>query len=711
MKPLSLSTAILWILIFSSFPLAQDSLDVVKVGEILYWHDAYDIEIAGCYAYIADGMGGLRLVNINDPENPIPVSYCDTPGSARGVALSWVYAYVADGDSGLQIINVADPYAPVRTNSFDLPDFAHSLAVSGNYAFVAADSAGLRVVDISYALNPFEVSHFDTPGEANDVVISGNYAYVADGDSGLRVLDIANPISPIEIGHCDLPGYAYEVDIGGIYAYVANGSQGLRIVNIADPAAPIEAGFYQMSNTKSVDAVGDVAFIGGYDFRAIDVSNPLVPFYLDYIDLGYGLLGIKIWGTYAYTANGSSGLITVDVLDPEDLIVAGSCGERQWGTDVAILGDYAYVTGSNDPLKIIDISQNNNPQLVGEFEEFYYYYSIVTKWTDQVYAVGPYGITSIDVSDPVNPILLDTLCLAGNSYDICLWGNKGYIAASSMGLFIVDISDPDSLFVVGHYDTPGYARSLDVCGSYVYIADADSGLRIIDVSDPTAPSEVGVWKSGNSIDFVEYATYAEVAIADADTIIRRINVWDPTSPYEINSVVTPDHIASIYSNYWHFFIANDYEGIRMYDMELNELAYYDTPYRALDLAVQGSAYIYVADGYDFSIYYWMEPVGVIDGGLQPVPTTISLLPPHPNPFNATTKITFSLPVRSYVKLDVFDISGRIVGARHASPLPDGWYSPGTHTLLFDGSNLASGIYILRLQAGEYNASQKMVLLK
>ncbi len=94
-----------------------------------------------------------------------------------------------------------------------------------------------------------------------------------------------------------------------------------------------------------------------------------------------------------------------------------------------------------------------------------------------------------------------------------------------------------------------------------------------------------------------------------------------------------------------------------------------------------------------------------------LPCEFALLPPHPNPFNATTKITFSLPVRSYVKLDVFDICGRIVGARHASPLPDAWHSPGTHTLLFDGSNLASGIYILRLQAGEYSASQKLVLLK
>ncbi|TKJ42552.1 hypothetical protein CEE37_02360 [candidate division LCP-89 bacterium B3_LCP] len=81
---------------------------------------------------------------------------------------------------------------------------------------------------------------------------------------------------------------------------------------------------------------------------------------------------------------------------------------------------------------------------------------------------------------------------------------------------------------------------------------------------------------------------------------------------------------------------------------------------------------------------------------------------HPNPFNPTTVISFSLPVASMVKLEVFDISGSRVGVDLASTRH---YPPGTHQITFDGSGLASGIYLYRLEAGEFTANGKMVLMK
>ncbi len=79
---------------------------------------------------------------------------------------------------------------------------------------------------------------------------------------------------------------------------------------------------------------------------------------------------------------------------------------------------------------------------------------------------------------------------------------------------------------------------------------------------------------------------------------------------------------------------------------------------------------------------------------------------YPNPFNPTTVISFQLPVASLVKLDVFDVNGRNVGARLPRP-----YMTGQHQITFDGSGLSSGIYIYRLTAGNYTASGKILLLK
>jgi len=89
-----------------------------------------------------------------------------------------------------------------------------------------------------------------------------------------------------------------------------------------------------------------------------------------------------------------------------------------------------------------------------------------------------------------------------------------------------------------------------------------------------------------------------------------------------------------------------------------------------------------------------------------LPLTYSLGQNYPNPFNPSTTIPFSLPKPGKVCLNIYDLSGRLV----ASPV-NGWRKTGYHEVTFDGSNLASGIYIYRIQAADYNESAKMILLK
>lgn len=79
---------------------------------------------------------------------------------------------------------------------------------------------------------------------------------------------------------------------------------------------------------------------------------------------------------------------------------------------------------------------------------------------------------------------------------------------------------------------------------------------------------------------------------------------------------------------------------------------------------------------------------------------------HPNPFNPVTSLSFALPEAGSVKLSVFDVSGRLI-----SQINEGWLDAGTREIRFDGSNLASGIYIYRLEAGRFTASGKMILMK
>ncbi len=89
-----------------------------------------------------------------------------------------------------------------------------------------------------------------------------------------------------------------------------------------------------------------------------------------------------------------------------------------------------------------------------------------------------------------------------------------------------------------------------------------------------------------------------------------------------------------------------------------------------------------------------------------VPEGYSLSQNYPNPFNPDTRITYYIPERAPVTLEVYTITGE-----HVATLVDEPQSRGTHEITFDGSGLSSGTYIYRLQAGEFMESKSMMLVK
>ncbi len=100
------------------------------------------------------------------------------------------------------------------------------------------------------------------------------------------------------------------------------------------------------------------------------------------------------------------------------------------------------------------------------------------------------------------------------------------------------------------------------------------------------------------------------------------------------------------------------------------------------------------------------PPVAVQEHVRVMPATFSLGQNFPNPFNPTTVVSYQLPVVSQVKLAVYDILGREV-----TLLVNERKAPGAYTVEFDGSRLASGVYMYRLDAGEQVECRKMVLMK
>jgi hypothetical protein len=114
-----------------------------------------------------------------------------------------------------------------------------------------------------------------------------------------------------------------------------------------------------------------------------------------------------------------------------------------------------------------------------------------------------------------------------------------------------------------------------------------------------------------------------------------------------------------------------------------------------------------------NIDVWVDAVHVIEFAATDVRNTenmvvkeFALEQNYPNPFNPTTVINFSLPKASDVQLSVYNILGEKI-----TELVNGKMVAGNHSVNFNATNLASGMYIFRIQAGNFVSVKKMMLLK
>jgi endo-1,4-beta-xylanase len=100
----------------------------------------------------------------------------------------------------------------------------------------------------------------------------------------------------------------------------------------------------------------------------------------------------------------------------------------------------------------------------------------------------------------------------------------------------------------------------------------------------------------------------------------------------------------------------------------------------------------------------VNPVSVDE--VAEIPKKFHLYNNYPNPFNPATIIAFNLPVRSDVRISLIDILGREV-----KEIASGNYNAGLHTVTLNASNLSSGVYFYRIEAGSFIDVKKLILMK
>jgi len=99
-------------------------------------------------------------------------------------------------------------------------------------------------------------------------------------------------------------------------------------------------------------------------------------------------------------------------------------------------------------------------------------------------------------------------------------------------------------------------------------------------------------------------------------------------------------------------------------------------------------------------------LGKIIGDEASLPTVFSIDQNYPNPFNARTKINYAIPENCHVRIETFDILGRKVATLVDKQLPVGY-----HTIVWNASDIPSGLYFYKISAGNFEQTKKLALIK
>ncbi|MEO0190296.1 MAG: T9SS type A sorting domain-containing protein, partial [candidate division WOR-3 bacterium] len=676
---------------------------------------------------------------------------------------------------GILILNVDDPTQPVKVSQIiTRSDRPHTYFTS-NLLFVAERSFGLKIYDLQNPAEPVLLGGLDAIYSVNEVFVKGNYAYITDSYK-LRIIDISNPYSPFEIGSCNIlepPCYsATGIAVKGDYAYCVMpftpttfGGE-LVGINIFDPAHP-----YRIYDTTGVPNLSGAKIYGNYLFvfflfgggtMIFDISEPGHPVYCcemggsgkdcevyenylyfpDYDSInGYGFgiyditdihspikigwcplpdtvwcyKGVSYLNGYVFLSHTWGGLRSIDATDPQNPYEIGHYQTPGCLRNVFVRGNYAYLCSEN-MLNIVDISNPANCQEVGSlaFEN-----NSNMMYLGENYAYVTCGefengkLNVIDISIPTNPVKLGE-CYIPNCYGVWgVWARDSfvYVADHTPGLTIVNVANPQMPYVVSTYDSvvcPFY--DIAGAGDYVYMAGVvqHGGLSIINVHDPLHPFRTSFLECNQGNLTLDNN---RIYIAGNDTLF----VIDVTNPY------LPMLIGCLPQAYFYDIDAsgNIATGVRLdassspiikllsvLDVSnpnsITELGYYDAPpgeYYGVDVVYKNS-YIYIAQWFLGLHIYQYYGEGISEEKASPASENLQI-----KNLKEDIEFTYYLKNPSEVKISFIDILGRVLERQKE------YKQSGIHTGRIDKQRFSSGVYFLMIETNDWTCVKKVVVIR
>ncbi|HEX5133362.1 MAG TPA: hypothetical protein VFX92_12875 [Candidatus Krumholzibacteria bacterium] len=287
---------------------SQISSPPTLLGSVATPGDAFDVVLRDHYALVPSYDAGIQVVDIADPTAPVIVASHDTPGYSVQCVLWENQLFVADhAAGGLRILNITNPLQPVPLGSLVTGDAVLGVGASNGLALAGYVSGGFDVVDVTVPAQPVVESTVPTQGSPRHFIARDNRLYVADHGAGVRIYDIATISSPQLL---DTLAFFRPtgLDLVANTLYVAD-FDGLHVVDVADPADPVALGDTALPGPAiKVHVVDGYAFVADHvagGLQVVDVADPGHPIPVTGFATGFYAHGIAVRAPYAYLADGA----------------------------------------------------------------------------------------------------------------------------------------------------------------------------------------------------------------------------------------------------------------------------------------------------------------------------------------------------------------------------------------------------------------------
>jgi choice-of-anchor B domain-containing protein len=582
--------------------------------------------------------------------------------------------------SGTSIIDLSNPSIPVEVAFIPATNSVwRDIKTHGQYAYVVSDNTndGLQIIDLSQLPTSAALVNQTTAffQNSHNIFIDNGFLYVVGTSGGMHILDLSDPVNPTETAVYNGSGYIHDVYVWNDTVVAAAGISGeYHLVDVTDKskpqfisASPSISGIYAHSGWMTEDKR---YFFGTEEFNEVDIT---------------------VWDLQDRTS--------------WDLIIPSwQTNSRATVHNLFILGNYAHISYYSDGYVVLDISDPENPYLIGE-------YSTSNLWG--MYPFLPSGISiGSDMSNglyvfqftpaptifhvPLNAVFnTDPITISAEIIDNgqVVDANIHYrttFDGNTSGWFLVnDLNGPVNN--IYEFEIPGQQHLTTV---EYYLAAVDDSNNV----STLPPGGSGINPPGE-IPPSEYYSF-DVVLAGIPFITDFAPSGDTTiqSQGEIDFFVNAIDTSDLELNY-KWYKNNVLIGIN--DSILYRHSLFDPPPVTIVIKVV------VSNGYLSTEKSWnvfVELITAVED--ENNPGSYSLKQNYPNPFNPSTQIRYSIANSEFVNLTIYNSLGEKIAELVNESKPAGEY-----TVKFDAGNFSSGVYIARITAGSFIQIIKMSLLK